>query len=139
MGVDASWPLQRAIMRALQGVLQVRACPADRSEPGGGAEGEPEPGKRAELRVESWEAHAWHSATFDGQEHDIRLLLVVSDGEEATRRLSAAIIARLHDADLEIPGHALIELVFESSETRHDAESQCYHCRFRFHALTVSD
>ncbi len=140
MGVDASWPLQRAIFRALEAVPEVRArladrCHAERAMAGGDAElvGE------SVLRIESWTARAWHSATFDGQEHDIRLHLVADDGEDATRRLGAAIVACLHDADLPLPGHALIELAFESSETRYDAESRRHHCLFRFRALTVSD
>ena len=140
MGADASWPLQRAIVQALQAVPRVRACLLDdRSGDRAETEGDPQPAGAACLRIESWLARAWHSATFDGQEHDIRLLLTVDEGEAATRELGAAIVARLHDADLSIPGHALVELAFESSETRYDAASDRHHCRFRFRALTVSD
>lgn len=85
-------------------------------------------------------ARAWSSATFDGQEHDIVFNLYTGEGgAAASKEAAGAIIDRLHAADFPVPGHALVDLQFESSETRFHGGGEGAHCRLAFRALTVSD
>ncbi|MFQ5348419.1 MAG: DUF3168 domain-containing protein [Rhodothalassiaceae bacterium] len=136
MGADASWPLRRGIFAKLETDRAVGAwCAAYRGD--GSGEAGRRPGDLVSL--ERWHARAWHSATFDGQEHEIRLAAELACDEAEAAALGAAIVACLHDADIAIPGHALIELSFESNEIRYDAERARCRCRWCFRALTVSD
>lgn len=135
MTTDASWPLQRAILSALRDDAALAALLGAGDRIFGSVEA------REETPCVCYGdsvARVWHSATFDGQEHDIRLELFCGEGDAPVRKIAAAVIGLLHDADLPIPGHALIELEFMSSETRPSADGAT-HCRMEFHGLTVSD
>ncbi len=137
MGIDASWPLQRVILTALshdKKIVSFLGSPARIYD--GPVEEEVYPYvKCGENRVK-----AWQSATFDGQEHELNFNLWSREGGYGqSKEIAAAIIERLHDADLKIPGHALVDLQFESSETRLVEENETYHCRLVFKGLTVSD
>lgn len=61
------------------------------------------------------------------------------NGDKHIKQIASIVIERLHNADLPIPGHALVDLQFEASETRHWQDKQLEHCRLEFSALTVSD
>lgn len=133
MAVDASWPLQRAIMEKLRTddrVSRLLAGAPPLSAASAGA------GQPRFLRVTS---RAWHSATFDGEEHDIELGIDGVAGGPDIVELSAAVVAALHDADLPLPGHALIELEFLCSEMRERDGPAEPTCRIVFRALTVAD
>lgn len=135
MAVDASWPLQRAIFEKLRSDDRIAAMIAtdsgDRRAPPFG-----ETRACGPIRFRRASARAWHSATFDGQEHDIELEIV---GRPDAAELCNAVVAALHDADLTLPGHALIELEFVCSELREGAGPEEANGRAVFRALTVSD
>ncbi|GER02283.1 hypothetical protein JCM17845_29060 [Iodidimonas gelatinilytica] len=165
MTVDASWGLHRAILAALREDKAVLACvggpeaigdesrrPCGDGPQGkdgekicgqGGEHGGRENGKKDQahpsIKLGASSTACWHSATFDGQEHTLTLDLESPKGDMAVRQMAAAVIERLHDADLLIPGHALIELQFECSETHAPDAQGITHCRMFFKALTVSD
>lgn len=92
------------------------------------------------LAFGDFESRAWRSAAFDGQEHELLLhLWTVGEGADAAKEAAGLVIDRLHNADFRLPGHALVDLQFESSETRFDEGRQAWHCKLRFKALTVAD
>lgn len=162
MGADAAWPLHKAISTVLVESRELQKFlgkPLRLSD--GPAPGEPIP----RLAFGDSRSRAWQSATFDGQEHEITLHLWSPPGDAGqSRRIAGLIINLLHDADLPVPGHALVDMQFESSETRHLAgarpgtgpvcealngkavngkpdasgEGAC-HCLITFKGLTVSD
>ena len=59
--------------------------------------------------------------------------------EEANLGHASALIDELHNSDFPIPGHALVDLQFESSLTRFVESRRLYHCTVTFKGLTVSD
>ncbi len=137
MGTDAAWPLQVAIIKKLkesdrlQKVLGNRARVFDMTLPEVDA---------PYLVVGDSRANAWHSATFDGQEHELELhLWTTEDGCNGSKAAASALIDELHNSDFPIPGHALVDLQFESSVTRFVESRRLYHCTVTFKGLTVSD
>lgn len=83
---------------------------------------------------------AWQSATFDGQEHE--LLIVVwnkAGGSDKAKSIASAIMGVLHNADFPIEGHALVDMQFEKSETRYKENIEGYQTIIHFKALTVTD
>ena len=85
-------------------------------------------------------AFVWQSATFDGQEHEIQLVLWnVSGGSDKAKSIAAVIIGELHNADFPIAGHALVDMQFEKSETRYMKCIKGYQTILHFKSLTVSD
>ena len=137
MGTDASWPLQQAITARLGDSDKLReflgSPPRLFDLPRPDAE-------TPNLVFGDSTCRAWRSATFDGQEHEIALhLWSPRSGSGRTREIASLIIGLLHDADLDLPGHALVDLQFESSETRLAADNATFHCRIEFRGLTVSD
>lgn len=83
---------------------------------------------------------AWHSATFDGQEHEFRVIVwSKSGGSDKAKSIASAIMAVLHNADFPINGHALVDLQFEKSETRYKEDIEGHQTIIHFKALTVAD
>ena len=137
MGTDADWPLQRAVLDALRRDQAVRSHLGDPPR----ILDRPDPAADLPLLIYgAGRSRSWHSATFDGQEHDIVLdLRSGAGGSGRVREIAASIIDVLHDADLPLPGHALIDLQFEESETRFEEADGSYRCKLRFKGLTVAD
>lgn len=137
MGTDASWPLQQAILDRLKSSKAIcthLGMPPAILDQGEAGEGYPF------LRLGASRAKAWHSATFDGQEHEIIMHLWNRDGgSNRSKEMAAALVDELHDADFPVPGHALVDLQFDSSETRFSEPEAAYHCQLTFKGLTVSD
>lgn len=77
----------------------------------------------------------WHSATFDGEEHELIFAVEESANSSCMKDI---MINRLHDADINIPGHALIELVWMKTEQA-DKTDPSRSCHIWFKARTVSD
>ena len=79
----------------------------------------------------------WSTGTETGEEHAI-VLHVWSRG--GGRKEALAIIAtlqdRLHDADLALAGHRLVNLRHESSDVRRDADGETFQGIVRFRAVT---
>jgi len=135
MGADASWPLERAILSALRDSDRIRDLLGRMGAVISGVEYSDTP----VIAYAAAKARAWHSATFDGQDHEITLHLRTSPRDVELGALAAAVTERLHDADLPLPGHALIELQFERSESRFLDEDDIAACQMVFRALTVED
>lgn len=137
MSKDATWPLEKSLVEYLKADPAVRASlgtPPKIYDQTGTPECYPH------LSLGDSVTRSWASATFDGQEHDLILDLSTAEGGSGeSKRIAGAIIDALHDADFPVPGHALVDLQFESSETRYIEERGLFHCRLRFKALTVSD
>jgi len=135
MGADASWPLERAILAALRESEAIRTLLGETGAIVSGTRS----GATPLVAYAGATARAWHSATFDGQDHEVTLLLQTGSEDLEIGALAEAVTDRLQDADLPIPGHALIELQFERSETRSCDKSGISSCRMVFRALTVED
>ena len=138
MTQDASLPLHRGLVAHLQADLSLKRHlgepPRILGRPPAGGDAVPC------LAFGDFESRAWRSAAFDGQEHDITLHLFTGEGgAERSKEAAGTIIDRLHNADFRLPGHALVDLQFESSETRFAEGLSAWHCKLRFKALTVAD
>lgn len=137
MGADASLPLQQGILLHLKSCKSLKAHLGDPPRISDQTE---KTGVYPELLLGDSFAKAWSSATFEGQEHDLRLNLWTADGgSAAAKKIAGAVIDRLHDADFPVKGHALVDLQFASSETRYLEERGLFHCHLAFKVLTVSD
>jgi len=135
MGADACWPLQKAIIAALEADSTVRRLLGGLGRVGANAHNLEPPA----IIYAGSETRAWHSATFDGQDHEVVLALRTPPQGPEAAELAEAVTGVLHDADLPLPGHALISLEFERSESRRESETGQGACRMIFKALTVSD
>lgn len=90
------------------------------------------------VKFEDNKSWPWHSATFDGLRHKFSLRSKFKKGEEdRADALCERLIHRLHNADLELEGHALVDLSFAHSETAIRGEDVS--CEVEFDALTISD
>lgn len=137
MGADASWPLQQGLLDHLKNCKSIRKYLG--TPPRILTQGE-KSGNYPELVMGDSTVKAWSSATFDGQEHRLCFDLWTSGGGSAeAKKVAGAVIDRLHDADFPVPGHALVDLQFASSETRYLEEEGVFLTRLAFTALTVSD
>jgi len=138
MSVDVSWPLRCAVKAKITsdvGVLKIfdnRVCVQD----GSGGEDLSLPA----IYVGHTSSQAWHSATFDGQEHEITIHVVTQSHEEPhAQEIAAMIINTLHDTDLILPGHALVDMQFERSDISECEKRRQCHATVSFKTLTVSD
>ncbi len=151
MGTDAAWPLHKAITTVLAESKELQTYLGD---PPRVFDGFAPEAPMPHLAFGDSRSRAWQSATFDGQEHEITLhLWSPPDDADQSRRIAGVIINLLHDADLPVPGHALVDMQFESSETRYLAGAgegngrrggngsgdKACHCLLTFKGLTVSD
>ena len=146
MGVDATWPLQQGLLKYLEQDLSLKKHLGknvkifDQNEiPGKNSQSSDKAGFPKVILGDNF-SKAWSSATFEGQEHDLTLHLWTNEGgSPASKKIAGVIIDRLHNADFPVPGHALVDLQFASSETRYREDLGRFHCRLQFKALTVSD
>src|SRR5690606_15556390 len=73
----------------------------------------------------------------DGEEHIISLhLWSLAAGRAEANGIAAAIRVALHDRDLSVPGHRLINLRYEFSETRREPDGERFHGLVRLRAVT---
>ena len=137
MGTDASWLFQKMT------VLYLEDSPKIQNAFAGVVKIEDEDNRKPEipsLRLGLTKSSAWRSATFDGQEHEIRFYLYNREGgSNWAKETASLIIERLHDADFPISGHALVDLQFEQSQTRYLEDIQCFQTLLDFKGLTVCD
>lgn len=89
------------------------------------------------LTIEGLESESWMSMTFSGHRHRLDLRIEGTSDELAAVRDRLA--ARLREADLDITGHALIDLALMKAETRAADHTGLEICRMTFEALTVED
>lgn len=95
------------------------------------------PGSKARLiRIET---RPWQSATFDGWAFEFTLEALLPPRDAAIAPMVCADLSdTLHDADLPLPGHVVIEMnaVQAAVEAQPDGAARC---RVSFAALTVLD
>lgn len=134
---DASWPLHRAVIKQLKGDTALKALVGEKLII---RDQDQATVSYPHIKIGDSFTNAWQSATFDGQEHEFSLHLWSREGgSEKSKEIASAVINLLHNADFPIPGHALVDLQFESAETRYRKDKGAYHCLIRFKGLTVSD
>ena len=131
MSADSSWELQQAIYTALTGdpTLMGMITGVHDHVPQGAA--------FPYITVGEGSAVPWRAAGVEGME--ATLILHVWSRERG-RKQAKQIMAEMHrildDADLTVPGHVLVSLRFEFSQTMLDADGFIYHGIARYHAKT---
>lgn len=79
----------------------------------------------------------WSTSTDEGSEHAITLHVWSRGlGRKETDSILAVVRAALHDQDLAMSGHRLVNLRHEFSETRRDGDGETFHGIARFRAVT---
>lgn len=79
----------------------------------------------------------WSTGTEEGYEHVITLhVWSRARGRNEAQAVIAAARGALHDQDLRLEGHRLINLRHEFSEARRDADGETFHGISRFRAVT---
>lgn len=79
----------------------------------------------------------WGTATEDGSEHIFTIhVWSRAKGRAEALAIMAAVRARLHDADLTLAGHSLVNLREEMQETRFEDDHGVHHGSLRFRAVT---
>jgi Protein of unknown function (DUF3168) len=82
----------------------------------------------------------WSTGTEDGSEH--RLTLHVwsrTGGQSECHAIAEAMRTALHGAALSFEDHALVNLRFETADTRRDPDGITFHGVMRFRAVTEPD
>ena len=79
----------------------------------------------------------WSTSTEDGSEHLFTVHAWSKEmGKSETLAMLDGVKAALHDADLELDGHRLVNLRREFEEVRYDEDLAIYHGILRFRAVT---
>ncbi len=79
----------------------------------------------------------WSTGSDEGYEHLVTLhVWSRARGRREAERVIAAARAALHDQDLALAGHRLINLRHEFSEARRDSDGETFHGIARFRAVT---
>jgi hypothetical protein len=82
-------------------------------------------------------ANDWSTGTEDGTEHRVTLLAWSRGrGQSECHAIAEAIRAALNDAALALDGHTLVNLHFESADTRREADGITWRGTIRFRAVT---
>jgi hypothetical protein len=82
-------------------------------------------------------ARDWSTGTDVGYEHEVTLhVWSRGRGRKETDAIIAAARDALHDQDLVLTGHRLINLRHESSESKRDNDGETFHGIARFRAVT---
>jgi hypothetical protein len=77
------------------------------------------------------------TATEPGEEHLLTLeVWSDADGQRAAQQIVGLVRALLHDADLPLPAHALVNLRHVSTRVRRQAKSRLFCAEMRFRAVT---
>lgn len=79
----------------------------------------------------------WSTGSDEGFEHLVTLhVWSRARGRQEAEQVIAAARAALHDQDLSLSGHRLINLRHEFSEARRDSDGETFHGIARFRAVT---
>lgn len=82
----------------------------------------------------------WSTGTDEGCEHVITLhVWSRAHGRKEAQAVIAAARDALHDQDLSLEGHRLVNLHHEFSEARRDTDGETFHGISRFRAVTESN
>jgi Protein of unknown function (DUF3168) len=89
------------------------------------------------LRIAHTNQRDWSTGTEAGTEHTITVhVWSASGGLKQVHELIHAVTVALHDRDLPLDGHHLVQLRHDHSEARRDEDSERIHGLVRFRALT---
>lgn len=131
MSVDSSWELQKAIYGALTGDSTLMAMIT------GVHDHVPQGTAFPYVTIGEASAVDWRTVGHDGME--LTLVLHVWSRERG-RKEAKLVLAEIHrilnDAKLTVPGHVLVWLHFEFSQTLQDADGATYHGIARYNAIT---
>ncbi len=131
MSADSSWELQKAIYAALtgDGALMAMITGVFDHVPKGAA--------FPYIAICEESAVDWRTVGHHGMEVT---LVIHAWSRERGRREVKQILAEIHrilnDAKLTVPGHVLVWLHFEFSQTLQDADGATYHGIARYNAIT---
>jgi len=79
----------------------------------------------------------WSTGTDGGDEHVLTLhVWSRADGRHQTHEIMRALRSALHERDLTLDGHRLVNLRHELSEARREADGETYHGIVRLRAVT---
>jgi hypothetical protein len=130
---SASWSLQRAIYDTLanDGDVVLRL---------GGArifDDVPQKSPYPYLTLGQSVVRDWSTGTEDGAEHILTLhVWSRAEGRREAHDIMSSIRDALHDRDLALDGHRLVQLRHELSEARREPDGETYHGIVRLRATT---
>ena len=131
MSADSSWELQQAIYTALTSDATLMALIT------GVHDHVPQGAAFPYVTVGESTARDWSAAGVSGIETTLIVHVWSRErGHKDVKQVLAEIHRILHDADLTVPGHVLVWLRFEFSQTSLDADGATYHGIARYDALT---
>jgi hypothetical protein len=79
----------------------------------------------------------WSTGTEDGAEHILTLHVWAKGGsKQETYEIMHKVSAKLHDANLALHSHRLVNLQLQFAEARQEPDSPTYHGILRFRAVT---
>jgi hypothetical protein len=130
---SASWSLQRAIYDTL-------ANDGDVVQRLGGArifDDVPQKSPYPYLTLGQSVVRDWSTGTEDGAEHILTLhVWSRAEGRREAHDIMSSIRDALHDRDLALDGHRLVQLRHELSEARREPDGETYHGIVRLRATT---
>jgi hypothetical protein len=133
MTTSAGWALQRGLYQAL-------ASDAELIFALGGAriyDNAPQRGEFPYLTIGQSVMRDWSTGTEDGAEHLVTLhVWSRASGKRQAFEIMASVEQALHDRDLALAGHALVNLRHVFSDARLDPDGETYHGIVRFRAVT---
>ena len=131
MSADSSWELQQAIYTALTGDPTLMALIA------GVHDHVPQGAVFPYVTIGESTARDWSAVGIVGVEATLILhAWSRARGRKEVKQILSEIHRVLHDADLTVPGHHLLYLRFEFSESRLDTDGFTYHGISFFRAVT---
>ena len=133
MAASAAWSLQESIYLALTTDAPLTALL-------GGAnvfDDVPQDVSFPYVTLAQSEARDWSTGTEDGSEHIVTVQVWSrAGGKKDVQGIVQAIKDVLHDADLALTDHRLINLRQELSEARLEADGETYRATLRYRAVT---
>lgn len=79
----------------------------------------------------------WSTGTEDGSEHILTLhVWAKGGGKRETYEIMDKVSTKLHDANLSLEGHHLVNLQLQFAEARQEPDAPTYHGILRFRAVT---
>lgn len=130
---SASWSLQQSIYSALAsdpGLLSLLGGPRIYDDV-------PQKAEFPYLTLGQSVVRDWSTGTEPGAEHLLTLhVWSRADGRRQTHEIMSALAAALHDRDLTLDGHALVNLRHEFSDARREPDGETYHGLVRMRAVT---
>lgn len=129
---DATLALQKAVLAALAGDAATGALIGDRIH-----DAAPRNAAFPYLAFGSVRSADWSTGTEAGAEHRITLhAWSRGRGRAEVAAIAAAAVAALDDADLDLDGHHLVGLRWETTEIAGQADSLTWQATMRFRAVT---